>query len=173
MNSWWTADEQLMNWWWTDDELMMNSWSGLVCQRLPQTTTDCHWLIGSTPLNTQKLSPGMDGWDGIYPWLHQLQEHRTGLPLKFPSVNWSPPKSSNLKHCVLLRLHTFPCQGKFETLSKSTLLNKQLSVFEKLWYIGTITVEILSCWAVITTASHFSCLAFRKASNPYLNHFQI
>ena len=85
MNSWWTADKLMMNWWWTDDELMMNCWwtddelmmnwwwTDLVCQRLPQTTTDyhrlsqtttdyhrlpqittdCHWLIGCTPLNTQ------------------------------------------------------------------------------------------------------------------------
>ena len=71
MNWWWTDDELMMNWWWTDDELMMNSWwtadeqlmnswwtAGLVWfakdyHRLPQTTTDCHWLIGSTPLNTQ------------------------------------------------------------------------------------------------------------------------
>ena len=35
----------MKNWRWTDDELMMNWWS--------QTTTDCNWLIGSTPLNTQ------------------------------------------------------------------------------------------------------------------------
>ena len=40
MKKWWTDDELMMNWWWTDDELM--NWSGLVCQRLPQTTTDYH-----------------------------------------------------------------------------------------------------------------------------------
>ena len=131
MNSWWTADELMMNWWWTDDEQLV--WSGV-----PKTTTDLHrmpltdWFY-SIEHSKAISGDGWMGWDGIYPWLHQLQEHRTGLPLKFPSVNWSPPKSSNLKHCVLLRLHTFPCQGKFETLSKSTLLNKQLSVFEKLW----------------------------------------
>ena len=60
MNWWWTDDELMMNRWWTADEQMMNSWSGLVCQRLPQTTTDCHWLIGSTPLNTQSY---LRGWD--------------------------------------------------------------------------------------------------------------
>ena len=37
----------MKNWWKTDEELMKNCW------RLPQTTTDCHRLIGSTPLNTQ------------------------------------------------------------------------------------------------------------------------
>ena len=35
----------MMNWWRTEEELMMNWWS--------QNTTDCNWLIGSTPLNTQ------------------------------------------------------------------------------------------------------------------------
>ena len=58
MNWWWTDDELMMNWWWTDDELMMN-WSGL-----PKTTTYCHWLIGSTPLNSQSYIRGLDGWDG-------------------------------------------------------------------------------------------------------------
>ena len=61
MNRWWTDDEQMMNWWWTDDELMMNWWwtDELVWSGLPKTTTDCHWLIGSTPLNTQSYLRGL------------------------------------------------------------------------------------------------------------------
>ena len=60
MKNWWRGDEEVMkNWWRTDEELMKNCW------RLPLTTTDCHWLIGSTPLNTQSYL--RDGWmDGIY-----------------------------------------------------------------------------------------------------------
>ena len=89
MMNWWWTDDELMNWWWTDDELMMN-WSGL-----PKTITDCHWLIGSTPLNSQSYIRGLDGMDGIGCITDSTYYKSTASGAKNSfEVSWNLPKTS-------------------------------------------------------------------------------
>ena len=82
---WWTDEELMMNWWWTDED-----------EELLKTTTDCHWLIGSTPLNTQSyLRDGLDGWDGYIPDSTNYKSTASGAN-KIINMKHTVGKSANL-----------------------------------------------------------------------------
>ena len=111
-----------MNWWWTDDELM-NWWSGLVWSA--KTTTDCHWLIASTPLNTQTYIRGHTTTTTIYipdstnykstasgannanmkPTKIEIQNTDCQLANMKPNSNASQPRQHNLLQCSIMQIH--------------------------------------------------------------------
>ena len=124
MNWWWTDDELMMNWWWTDDELM--NWSGLVCQRLPQTATDCHWLIGSTPLNTQSY---LRDWIYIYVVYISLTPPTTRAPLAvLTNINTSSSQKKRGAPSNKISL-----KGRLEKGSKTPVKTIMLGKKRKRW----------------------------------------
>ena len=85
MNSWWTADEQLMNWWWTDDEQMMNSW-----WTADEQLMNCWWTADELLMNWWWTNDELIWSAKDYHRLSQTTTDYHRLPQTTTDYHWLP-----------------------------------------------------------------------------------
>ena len=144
MKGWWRTDEELMkNWWRTDEELLKTTTD---YHRLPQTATDCHWLIGSTPLNTQSYLRGLD----------TTYIHNTYIP---DSTNYKST-ASGAKNCTVRRSLLKQVKYKIALLLHSLwIINELTSNWH--WFIG---IQHHNIWNIVCSIHQIILNRFRFGS---------